>query len=75
MREHVARDQLRFDVSFRVHMTPDLRGYRNMALMFSDEEFEQAWTELDEPQLDGGWEFFTETMDVKIYRLYNKVNI
>lgn len=75
MCEHVARDQLRSDVSFRVHMTPDSRGYRNMALPFSDEEFELAWTELDEPQLDGGWEFFTETMDVKIYRLYNKVNI
>uniref|UniRef100_A0A8C1Y0T4 Phosphatidylcholine transfer protein n=1 Tax=Cyprinus carpio TaxID=7962 RepID=A0A8C1Y0T4_CYPCA len=43
-----------------------------MALLFSDEEFQQAWSELDAPQLDGGWEFFTETGDVKIYRLYNK---
>ncbi|XP_016381677.1 phosphatidylcholine transfer protein-like [Sinocyclocheilus rhinocerous] len=43
-----------------------------MALLFSDEEFQQAWRELDEPQLDGGWEFFTETVDVKIYRLYSK---
>ncbi|XDV12290.1 hypothetical protein PO909_000996 [Leuciscus waleckii] len=43
-----------------------------MALLFSDEEFQQAWTELDQPMLDGGWEFFTETMNVKIYRLYNK---
>jgi len=46
-----------------------------MALQFSDEEFQQAWTELDQPMLDGGWEFFTETMNVKIYTLYNKVNI
>ncbi len=46
----------------------------SMALLFSDEEIQQAWTELDEPQLDGGWELFTETMNVKIYRLYNKVN-
>ncbi|KAK7167054.1 hypothetical protein R3I94_001454 [Phoxinus phoxinus] len=43
-----------------------------MALLFSDEEFQQAWTELDQPMLDGGWEFFTETMNVKIYRLYSK---
>ncbi|XP_043091383.1 phosphatidylcholine transfer protein isoform X1 [Puntigrus tetrazona] len=43
-----------------------------MALLFSDDEIQRAWTELDEPQLDGGWELFTETMNVKIYRLYNK---
>lgn len=53
----------------------DSGGRSNMALLFSDEEVQQAWTELDEPQLDGGWEFFTETMNVKIYRLYNKVNV
>ncbi|XP_016149280.1 phosphatidylcholine transfer protein-like [Sinocyclocheilus grahami] len=47
-------------------------GRSSMALLFSDEEIQQAWTELDEPQLDGGWELFTETMNVKIYRLYNK---
>ncbi|XP_016351182.1 phosphatidylcholine transfer protein-like [Sinocyclocheilus anshuiensis] len=47
-------------------------GRSSMALLFSDEELQQAWTELDEPQLDGGWELFTETMNVKIYRLYNK---
>lgn len=44
-----------------------------MALLFTDAEFQGAWGELDEPQLDGGWELFTETMGVKIYRLYDKV--
>ncbi|KAG7505955.1 phosphatidylcholine transfer protein [Solea senegalensis] len=43
-----------------------------MSLGFTDEEFQGAWKELDEPQLDGGWELFTETMGVKIYRLYDK---
>lgn len=44
-----------------------------MSLRFTDEEFQDAWKELDEPQLEGGWELFTETMGVKIYRLYDKV--
>lgn len=44
-----------------------------MSLQFTDEEFQDAWKELDEPQLEGGWELFTETMGVKIYRLYDKV--
>lgn len=43
-----------------------------MSLRFTEEEFRSAWSELDEPQLDGGWELFTETMGVKIYRLYDK---
>lgn len=43
-----------------------------MALRFTDEDFQAAWRELDEPQLEGGWELFTETMGVKIYRLYNE---
>ncbi|XP_075871887.1 phosphatidylcholine transfer protein [Nelusetta ayraudi] len=43
-----------------------------MSLLFTDEEFQLAWKELDEPQLDGGWELFTETMGVKIYRLFDK---
>lgn len=43
-----------------------------MSLQFTNEEFQGAWRELDEPQLDGGWELFTETMGVKIYRLYDK---
>ncbi|XP_070837242.1 phosphatidylcholine transfer protein isoform X2 [Chaetodon trifascialis] len=43
-----------------------------MSLPFTDEEFQDAWKELDEPQLEGGWELFTETMGVKIYRLYDK---
>ncbi|KAG9343703.1 hypothetical protein JZ751_013081 [Albula glossodonta] len=42
-----------------------------MSLCFTDEQFQEAWKELDEPQLEG-WEFFTETMGVKIYRLYDK---
>lgn len=42
-----------------------------MALLFTDQDFSSAWTELDEPQVDG-WELFTETMGVKIYRLYDQ---
>ncbi|CAN9505008.1 unnamed protein product [Ophioblennius macclurei] len=42
-----------------------------MSLLFPEEEFQAAWRELDEPVLDGGWELFTETMGVKIYRLYD----
>lgn len=41
-------------------------------LQFTDEDFQAAWRELDEPQLDGGWQLFTETMGVKIYRLYDE---
>ena len=44
-----------------------------MSLHFGDEEFDSAWRELDEPQLEGGWELFTENMGVKIYRLLDKV--
>lgn len=41
-----------------------------MSLLFRDEEFQAAWRELDEPQLEGGWELFTKTMGVEIYRRY-----
>lgn len=44
-----------------------------MPQQFTDEEFQSAWKELDEPQLEGGWELFVETKEVKIYRLYDKV--
>lgn len=50
-----------------------LRGVAGMSVRFTDEEFDGAWRELDEPQLDGGWELFTETMGVRIYRLYDQV--
>ncbi|XP_034395820.1 phosphatidylcholine transfer protein [Cyclopterus lumpus] len=43
-----------------------------MSPQFTDEEFQSAWRELDEPRLEGGWELFVETMGVKIYRLYDK---
>ncbi|CAL8302287.1 unnamed protein product [Merluccius merluccius] len=43
-----------------------------MALHFEDEDFTAAWRELDLPQLDGGWELFTENMGVKIYRLLHQ---
>ncbi|XP_068581939.1 phosphatidylcholine transfer protein [Cebidichthys violaceus] len=43
-----------------------------MSPHFTDEEFQSAWRELDEPQLEGGWELFVETMGVTIYRLYDK---
>ncbi|XP_077475041.1 phosphatidylcholine transfer protein [Stigmatopora argus] len=42
------------------------------SLRFNDGDFQAAWKELDEPQLDGGWQLFTETMGVQIYRLFEK---
>ena len=43
---------------------------------FSDEEFEKACESLvGQPDVDEPWEFFTESHDVKIYRLYNKVDL
>ncbi|KAM9434394.1 phosphatidylcholine transfer protein [Clarias gariepinus] len=42
-----------------------------MALQFTDADFQEAWRELDEPQIQGGWELFTESMGVKIYRRYD----
>ena len=42
--------------------------------MFTDEQFEQAIKELDEPDLTD-YEFFTESTGVKIYRKYNSVSI
>ncbi|TNM97119.1 phosphatidylcholine transfer protein [Takifugu flavidus] len=43
-----------------------------MSLRFREEEFQAAWKELDEPQLEGGWELFTETLGVAIYRRYRQ---
>ncbi len=41
---------------------------------FEDEEFQKACESLvGEPDISEPWEFFTESHDVKIYRLYNKV--
>lgn len=39
--------------------------------MFTDADFDLLMLELDEPQTDG-WEFFTESHGVRIYRLYNE---
>ncbi|XP_066300270.1 phosphatidylcholine transfer protein-like [Branchiostoma lanceolatum] len=39
---------------------------------FEDKEFENVCKELESPQLDGGWEFFTESHDVQIHRLYRE---
>ncbi|XP_043946412.1 phosphatidylcholine transfer protein [Protopterus annectens] len=44
----------------------------NMTLHFQEENFQDAWQELDEPKLEGGWELFVETMGIKIYRLYRE---
>ncbi|XP_071482202.1 phosphatidylcholine transfer protein-like [Diadema antillarum] len=41
--------------------------------MFTDEQFEQAIKELDEPDLTD-YEFFTESTGVKIYRKYNSTS-
>ncbi|XP_039595947.1 phosphatidylcholine transfer protein [Polypterus senegalus] len=43
-----------------------------MALQFSDEQFQEAWRELDDPRLEGGWELFTSSMGIQIYRLYDQ---
>ncbi|XP_056143918.1 phosphatidylcholine transfer protein [Lampris incognitus] len=43
-----------------------------MSLCFTEEEFRDAWRELDAPGLGGGWQLFTETMGVRIYRLYDQ---
>ncbi|XP_028675065.1 phosphatidylcholine transfer protein [Erpetoichthys calabaricus] len=43
-----------------------------MALQFSDEQFQEAWRELDDPQLEGEWELFTSSMGIQIYRLYDQ---
>lgn len=44
-----------------------------MSIRFREEEFQAAWKELDEPQLEGGWGLFTETQGVAIYRRYRQV--
>ncbi|XP_069511038.1 phosphatidylcholine transfer protein [Ambystoma mexicanum] len=41
-------------------------------LHFSEEQFQAAWGELDNPMISGDWELFTETMGIQIYRLYDK---
>ncbi|XP_053552675.1 LOW QUALITY PROTEIN: phosphatidylcholine transfer protein-like, partial [Bombina bombina] len=43
-----------------------------MELRFSDDQFQGAWSELDEPVLPEPWQLFTETMGIKIYRLYDE---
>ncbi|KAK6181554.1 hypothetical protein SNE40_009385 [Patella caerulea] len=45
-------------------------GYQSVSV-FTDIEFENTVKELENPQIEG-WEFFTESNDVKIYRLYNE---
>ncbi|KAJ8307208.1 hypothetical protein KUTeg_015292 [Tegillarca granosa] len=40
-------------------------------LCFTDSDFQTACKELEEPQIDG-YEFFTQSHDVTIYRLYNE---
>ena len=43
---------------------------------FSNDDFEKACESLvGQPDVDEPWEFFTESHDVKIYRLYNKVDL
>jgi len=41
--------------------------------MFQEQEFIDACSELETCHVDG-WEFFTESHDVRIYRLYNDVS-
>lgn len=52
---------------------PEAPGAAVMSLRFGEDEFQAAWRELDEPQLEEGWELFTETMGVKIYRRRHQV--
>ncbi|XP_076866402.1 phosphatidylcholine transfer protein [Brachyhypopomus gauderio] len=37
---------------------------------FGERDFQQAWRELDEPQLGEGWQLFTETAGFTIHRHY-----
>jgi len=39
---------------------------------FKDSDFEEACRELENPQIEG-WEFFTSSHGVTIYRKYNEV--
>ena len=48
------------------------KGRAIVIKMFTDADFDLLMLELDEPQIDG-WEFFTESHGVRIYRLYNEV--
>ncbi|XP_026887650.2 phosphatidylcholine transfer protein [Electrophorus electricus] len=41
-----------------------------MALLFCEREFQDAWRELDKPQVGDGWELFAQTTGVDIYRHY-----
>ncbi|KAK1785661.1 hypothetical protein P4O66_019007 [Electrophorus voltai] len=45
-----------------------------MALLFCEREFQDAWRELDKPQVGDGWELFAQTTGVDIYRHYVQVN-
>lgn len=51
---------------------PTLQSFEIMSLHFTEDEFQAAWRELDEPKVEG-WELFTETMGIKIYRRYSQV--
>ncbi|KAL3837508.1 hypothetical protein ACJMK2_022860 [Sinanodonta woodiana] len=43
----------------------------NVSKIFPDTDFELACQELENPHIDG-WEFFTESHGITIYRLYNE---
>ncbi|XP_075702636.1 phosphatidylcholine transfer protein isoform X3 [Rhinoderma darwinii] len=43
-----------------------------MEIGFIEEQFQEAWRELDERALPAGWELFTESMGIQIYRLYDE---
>ena len=41
--------------------------------VFTGEDFQRAAQEVVEPDLSGGWEFFVESHNTKIYRNYKEV--
>ncbi|CAH2292154.1 phosphatidylcholine transfer [Pelobates cultripes] len=43
-----------------------------MALKFSEEDFQEAWRELDHPAIQEPWQLFTESMGFQIYRLQDQ---
>ncbi|KAM8945688.1 phosphatidylcholine transfer protein [Pelodytes ibericus] len=43
-----------------------------MELRFSDEQFQEAWKELDQPLLPAPWQLFVESMGIQIHRLYDQ---
>lgn len=65
-RKHLSKYHKRIDAEIMSAM------HSGLETMFQESEFLRACDELDNPDVEG-WELFTDSNGVKIYRLYNKV--